>query len=95
MFWQDKWYSDVPLGMLFPKLFFSRVQVPAGPVLSHWFDTGWNIKVPYLNQGEDVAKREELLQLLHENLSHNKLGLEIDRPSREWDPKRVFSVKSA
>ena len=60
MFWQDKWYSDVPLGMLFPKLFSSRVQVPTGPVLSHWFDTGWNIKVPYLNQGEDMAKRENL-----------------------------------
>ena len=29
---------------------FSVAQDPTGSVISHWSDTDWNIKVPYLNQ---------------------------------------------
>ena len=55
-------------------------------------DIGWNIKVPYLNQEENVDKKVELLQLLLENLSCNIR--EKDRPSWECDCKWVFSVKN-
>ena len=53
----------------------------------------WDIKVPFSNLEKETQNKEELLQLLPDNFSCNRTG--IDRPSWEWDPKRIFSVKNA
>jgi len=41
-FWQDKWYSVIPLGSLFRPV-YSQAEDPARPVSAHWSKNGWNI----------------------------------------------------
>jgi len=49
------------LKKIFPAL-YSRALDPAGPKLSHWSDTGWNIKVLYEHE-EQLDNMDELNQL--------------------------------
>ena len=50
-FWIDKWCSSVPPGLRFLKIFALTLDL-AGPVSSHWSDTGWNIMLQDMDQEE-------------------------------------------
>ena len=83
---------NVPLRSLFSEM-FSLAQDPSGPVLSHWSDGGFNIKVLELIHRDLLVKREEPLRLLPRHFQLDK-GTR-DRPIWVLDSKKIFSVRSA